>query len=313
MAPYDDTLPLQPPIHLPPDGELAAAVPGAPEGGDPAQVLRAWALTCRDVLGGEEGLLLELVRRFLARDPAAGEPPAALARLGLVRDSAPYELTPLGLWTGRELIAEVTGQRVPVMGSLAGGDAAALLHGLRSYPEPERDEELTGWLAGRDRAAAAAEIAAAVGGASPLGRAVGIELLATRFGEDGRRALDGLLAEPRTGAVVAARLGRDHRGADGDGTGGGDGRPGSGELAWALVDMAAALLEFGGEADEVVESVALGLDPEEQAGTVALLALADHPGAEAVLRVFIDHHPDARVSASARKALRRLRGLAARG
>ncbi|WP_049563376.1 hypothetical protein [Nonomuraea sp. SBT364] len=299
MASYDDTLPLQPRIRLPSDGELAAAVPGAPGGGDPGEVLRAWALTCRDLLGGEEGLLLDLVRRFLAREPA-GEPPAALARLGLVRGSAPYELTPLGLWTGRQLIAEVTGQEVPVMGSLAGRDAAALLHGLRSYPEPEREEELAGWLKGRDRAAAAAELAAVAGEVSPLARAVGIELLATRFGEDGRRALETLLAEPRTGAVVAARLGREDR------------RPDSGELAWVLVDMAAALLEFGGEADEVVESVALGLDPEEQAGTVALLALADHPGAEAVLRVFIDHHPDGRVSAAARKALRRLHGLAER-
>ena len=49
------------------------------------------------------------------------------------------------------MIGEATGQDIPVMGSLAGRDAGALLHGLRSYPEPERDEELAGWLAGRDQ------------------------------------------------------------------------------------------------------------------------------------------------------------------
>jgi len=351
---YDDTLPLQPPVRLPPEEDLATAVratplatragdaaapdrapdpdanrapepdadhvparglepdavlgldpeaarevAGAVREGTPEAVLDAWARVCRLVLGRDEGLLLELVRLFLARDrAAAGEAPAALVDLGLLRRAEPHELTPLGLWIGRRLIAEVTGQEVPVMGSFAGRDAAALLHGLRSYPEPERDEELTGWLAGRERAEAAAELAGALAVVSPLGRAVGVELLTTRFGEDGREALKGLLGEPKVGAVIAARLGREDR------------QPASDEIAWVLVDMAAALLEFGGETDEVIESVAMGMDADEQAGTIALLALGDHPGTELVLRVFIDHHPDDRVSASARKALRRLHGLA---
>jgi hypothetical protein len=225
-----------------------------------------------------------------------------LAGLGLVRKAQPYELSPLGLWAARQVIGDATGQDIPVMGSLAGEDAATLLHGLRSYPQPERAEELAGWLEGRDRDEAAAGIAAALGEATPLGRAVGIELLAADFGEEGVKLLDGLLGEPRLGAVVAARAGREER------------SPSPEEIAWVFVDMAAALLEFGGETAEVIESVSQGMDPDEQASTIALLALGDHPWTERVLTVFIGHHPDERVQAAARKALRRLHGLAdARG
>lgn len=322
MGTYNDMLPLQPPLRLPPDDELADAVRVTPlaaeilrreEAGDPRAnaemaaalrdgpaelTLRTWSEVCRALLAPEEALLLEVVRLFLGSDPAEGDSPDVLASLGLVQVKGPYELTPLGRWIGRQVLAEAAGQEVPVMGSLAGQDAAGLLHALRSYPQAERDEELQGWLEGREPAQAAAEIAAALGKASPLGRAVGVELLATRFGEDGAKALDGLLDEPRVGAVISARLERE------------DHDPAPEDIAWVLVDMAAALLEFGGDTSEVIESVATGKDADEQARTIALLALGDHPGTELVLRVFIEHHPDSRVSAAARKALRRLHGLA---
>ncbi|MEV1179121.1 hypothetical protein AB0J09_63150, partial [Nonomuraea sp. NPDC049784] len=89
-----------------------------------------------------------------------------------------------------------------------------------------------------------------------------------------------------------------------------DRQPAPDEIAWVLVDMAAALLEFGGETGEVIESIAMGMDADEQAGTIAILAFGEHPWTGQVLRVFIDHHPDDRVAAAARKALRRLHGLA---
>lgn len=346
MGTYDDdTLPLQPPIRLPATPELAAAVratplaaallrssdPAAPASGaelpdavdvdalggaevievlrhgDDEEVLRVWGDVRRQVLG--EAHLVRIVRLFLGRETgsetagtSAGEVPGEFVSLGLTRPAEPPVLTPLGLWAGRQVIAEVTGQEIPVMGSLATGDAAALLHGLRCYPERERLEELTGWLATRERGKAAEELGAALIEASPLGRAIGVELLATDLGDEGREVLDGLLGTPRVGAVIGARLGRDDR------------HPAPDEIAWVLVDMAATLLEFGGESDEVVESVGMGMEPEDQAGTIALLALGDHPWTEQVLRVFIDRHPDAQVSAAARKALRRLHGLAqARG
>src|SRR5690606_23269110 len=212
---------------------------------------------CRDRL--DEVLLLEVVRLFVAREPAAGEPPAELVAFGLVRGSDPYEATPVGLWMGRRLIRELAGQEVPIMGSLAERDAAALLYGLRSYREAERAEELAGWLAGRERADAAKEIAAVLPEVSPLARAVGIELLGFELGDEGRAVLDELVIEPRVGAVIAARLSRDDR------------QPATEEIGWVLVDRAAALLEFGGDPSEVVESVAAGMQPDEQASTITLL------------------------------------------
>ncbi|NUT38665.1 MAG: hypothetical protein HOV86_01655, partial [Thermoactinospora sp.] len=143
----DDTLPLQPPIRLPAIATLASAVraaplaaelPGAPE--DDERLLEAWAEVCRTRLAADEGLLLELMRMFLSREPAAGRVPSVLTGLGLVRQAEPYTLSWLGLWAARLIIAETTGQEIPVMGSLAGADATALLHGLRSYPESERGE-----------------------------------------------------------------------------------------------------------------------------------------------------------------------------
>ncbi|MFG1946908.1 hypothetical protein [Nonomuraea sp. NPDC048826] len=304
MSAYEDVFPLQPPVRLPPPEELAAAVRSAPLAAEfldgQEDELEAWGEVCRDRL--DEALLLEVVRLFVAREPAAGEPPAELVAFGLVRGANPYEATPVGLWMGRRLIEELTGQEVPIMGSLAERDAAGLLRGLRSYPEAERDEELAGWLARRDPDGAAKEVAAVLAEASPLSRAVGIELLGFKMGDEGRRALDDLVIEPKVGAVIAARLSRDDR------------QPATEEIGWVLVDMAAALLEFGGEASEVVESVAAGMETDEQASTITLLALCDHPATEPVLRVFIEHHPDAGVAAAARKALRRLHGLAsARG
>ncbi|WP_162795460.1 hypothetical protein [Nonomuraea lactucae] len=374
MGTYDDvTLPLQPPIRLPSEGDLAAAVRetplaatlltsveavdalpevgpetldslrGGPVGPDAVEVLRegaagevlrVWGDVLRHVFGADQAVFLQLARLFLGRDPM-GDLPGALFALGLVdtvaalpdEPSSPaeetdeaaapetgdpgpgaeavkpatgerYTLTPLGLWAARLLIGELTGQDIPVMGSFAPRSAVALLHGLRSYPEPARIEELTGWLAGRDRVKAAEEIGAALAEVSPLGRAIGVELLALDLGDDGRRVLDRLLGVRKLGAVVAARLGREEH------------QPSPEEIAWVFVDMAAALLEFGGETDEVIESMAMGMEPDQQASTIALLALGDHPWSEQVLRVIIDRHPDERVAAAARKALRRLHSLA---
>ncbi|MFI7445020.1 hypothetical protein [Nonomuraea indica] len=284
------------------DGPAGPDAIGALRDGTADDVLRVWTDVRRHLFGRDQAVFLQVVRLFLGREPV-GDVPAALSSLGLARqrdEGSPgsYALTPLGLWTAREMIAEATGQEIPVMGSFAGRDAAALLHGLRSYREAERIEELTGWLVGRDRAKAAEEIGAALAEVSPLARAIGVELLALDLGDDGRLVLDRLLGVRKLGAVVAARMGRDEQ------------RPSPEEIAWVFVDMAAALLEFGGETDEVIQSMAMGMEPEQQASTIALLALGDHPWSERVLYVIIERHPDEQVAAAARKALRRLRSLA---
>ncbi|MFG3438255.1 hypothetical protein ACGF0J_13520 [Nonomuraea sp. NPDC047897] len=294
------------------DGAAGPDAVAVLRGGAADDVLRVWTDVRRHLFGRDQVVFLQVVRLFLGREPV-GDLPAALSSLGLARQehnrpehtaqqdtesAGSYALTPLGLWTAREMIAEATGQEIPIMGSFAGRDAAALLHGLRSYREAERIEELTGWLVGRDRARAAEEIGAALPEVSPLARAIGVELLALDLGDDGRRVLDRLLGVRKLGSVVAARMGRDEQ------------RPSPEEIAWVFVDMAAALLEFGGETDEVIQSMAMGMAPEQQASTIALLALGDHPWSERVLHVIIDRHPDEQVAAAARKALRRLRSLA---
>ncbi|MFI6478289.1 hypothetical protein ACIBH1_10175 [Nonomuraea sp. NPDC050663] len=344
MDSFDDLpMPLLPPLHLPGDAELAAAVRATPmaarfldqsapaelagrtgldtpdgevevlRDGSDEEVLRLWDEVCFVAvhpaeLGGQEEAVT-LTELFLSGEPRP-VPPGILGELGLVAErpgdgsgsdegpgDRPSELTPLGKWAARRVFASITGQQVPVFGSLAGKDAAALLQGLRSYAEDERREELTGWLSGRDRAKAAEEIAAAAAGASPLGRTVALQILDAELGDDGREALRGLLGTPRVGALVAARLGAERESS-------------AEEIAWVLVDMAASLLEYGGDSEQVVEAMAMGMAPEEQAESISILAFGRHPDTGKVLLTLVERHPDPKVAAAARKALRRHRGLA---
>ncbi|GAA4086790.1 hypothetical protein [Nonomuraea soli] len=333
MDSFDDLpMPLLPPLHLPGDAELAAAVRATPmaarfldqsapaelaartgldtpdgevevlRDGSAEEVLRLWSEVCFVAvhpaeLGSQEEAVT-LTELFLSGEPRPVEA-GILDELGLVAEAAggASELTPLGKWVARRVFASITGQQVPVFGSLAGKDAATLLQGLRSYAEDERREELAGWLSGRDRAKAAEEIAAAAAGASPLGRTVALQVLDAELGDDGREALRGLLATPRVGALVAARLGAERESS-------------AEEIAWVLVDMAASLLEYGGDSEQVVEAMAMGMAPEEQAESIAILAFGRHPDTEKVLLTLVERHPDPKVAAAARKALRRHRGLA---
>lgn len=338
-------VPLLPPVRLPSQASLAAAVRACPlasalaapssngtssadsqvvevarrladaaglgtlDGGGDDAVMEVWGAVCRVLLLpqelGEQPVTLTLLQLFFAREPLSvrvleSRSPALLGRLGLVEQRADsYTLTPLGLWAGRELAQDLLGQDVPVLGTFTACEAGALLWALRAYPERERDEELDGWLSGRDTDEAARSLGAALATTSPLGRAVGVELLATRLGPSGVLVLESLLSTPRVGSLVAARLGRTDR------------EPEPGEVSWVLVDMAAGLLEYGGEVEQVIESVSLGMDPSELAETIAILAFGDHPATEPVLQVFAEHHTDPHVSAAARKALRRFHGLTA--
>ncbi|WP_084963522.1 hypothetical protein [Thermoactinospora rubra] len=338
MHTFDDiVLPLLPPIHLPPDSRLAAAVRATPlaadflnlrgprelaaqaglaaadggagpelevlRSGSDEEVLRLWSEVCflavhPDELGSRDSAVW-LVELFLAGEPLRGRA-ETLEPLGLVEQRGErVTLTPLGRWAARHLIAGLFGQDVPVFGSLAGRDAAALLHALRSYPEDERRQELAGWLEGRDPAKAAQEIAGALAEATPLARTVGIQLLHSELGPEGRGALRGLLSAPRIGALVAARLGED-RGSSAE------------EIAWVLVDMAASILEYGGDSEQVAEAMSLGMDPGELAETIPIVAFGGHPETERVLLALLDRHTDPRILSAARKALRRFRGLSER-
>ena len=101
MGTYNDTLPLQPPLRLPPDDELVDAVRVSPLAAEllsarrPATPGRTprWSRPCvtarRSSPGGlvgglpallapEEALFMEVVRLFLGRDPTDDDPPTCL-------------------------------------------------------------------------------------------------------------------------------------------------------------------------------------------------------------------------------------------
>lgn len=293
------------------DDAETAAIPGPAltrllDGTDDL-VLEVWTDVCYAVLHpeelGGETTGLPLLQLFALRVPMeAAELPGhePLRALGLVeRRGDRVALTPLGLWAGREYFYDMTGQDVPEVGSLADADAATLLYSLRCYPAPEQAEELAGWLAGREPGEAAGQVAGALAGVSPLSRAIGLSLLADDLGEEGRAALDGLLEVPRLGALVSTRL-------DAEAAAVHD----SGDVAWVLTDMAASLIEFGGAPEEILAELNPGGQAAELADMVAMLAVGDHEDTGHVLAFMIEHHPDKSVTFAARKALRRLRGLA---
>ncbi|OLT37782.1 hypothetical protein BJF79_29035 [Actinomadura sp. CNU-125] len=66
-------------------------------------------------------------------------------------------LTPLAVWAVRELLV-ADGFLAPVVGDLADATAAELVAGLVWHRTDTADEEIDGWLARRDAAAAAAEL-----------------------------------------------------------------------------------------------------------------------------------------------------------
>ncbi|MFI6817940.1 hypothetical protein ACIBG7_36490 [Nonomuraea sp. NPDC050328] len=327
-----DTFRLLAPLHLPPAAELADAVrrtplarallelegprelalrtglleaEGGPGGelevlrdGAPEEVLRLWSevsfVAVHPAELGTEQDAVTLAELFLLG--SSTEPPGeVLAGLGLVAPGG--GLTPLGQWAGRRVFASLTGQTVPVFGSLADRDAPTLLYGLRSYSEDERREEVRGWLEGRDPAKAAQAIATVLADVSPLARTVGLQLLHAELGEEGVEALRSLLPSSKVGALAAARLGVERDSA-------------AEEIAWVLVDMAASLLEYGGDSEQVVAAMAMGMNPGEQVETIAILPFGGHAETERVLLTLVEGHPDPAVVAAARKALRRARGLA---
>lgn len=329
-----ETFRLLAPLHLPPAADLAAAVRDTPlardllaltgprelalrtgllepdgtaggelevlRAGAPDELLRLWSevsfVAVHPAELGTERDAVTLAELFLT-DSSAEPPGETLVRLGLVTEDG--ALTPLGQWAGRRVFAALTGQTVPVFGSLADRDAPTLLYGLRSYAEEERREEVRGWLKGRDPAKAAQAVATVLADVSPLARTVGLQLLHAELGPEGLDALRGLLPSAKVGALAAARLGVEREST-------------AEEVAWVLVDMAAALLEYGGDTEQVVAAMGLGMDPPEQAGTIAILPFGGHAKTEEVLLALAEGHSDATVTAAARKALRRARGLAER-
>jgi hypothetical protein len=232
------------------------------------------------------------------QDQAAGLSSAleALADLGVVElgtDEAAGGLTVtlsrLGVWgVHRRLRAQ--GWHVPVLGSGARGDAAALLATLASCDVEDGEAEIAAWLAARTGDGAAQELVEAAGRGSPGLRGAGFAVL-DRIGAAAVPAVRAALGNPVLHAHAAVWLHEHGEEAD----------LGPGDRAWLLVDLGAGLLE---EADprDVVAELLPDVPPAAQAELVAGLWEVRHPGVTELLTALSDHHPDPAVARAARKA-----------
>jgi hypothetical protein len=232
------------------------------------------------------------------QDQAAGLSSAleALADLGVVElgtDEAAGGLTVtlsrLGVWgVHRRLRAQ--GWHVPVLGSGARGDAAALLATLANCDVEDGEAEIAAWLAARTRPEAARELIEAAGRGTPGLRGAGFAVL-DRIGSDAVPAVRAALDNPVLHAHAAVWLHEHGEEAD----------LGPGDRAWLLVDLGAGLLE---EADprDVVAELLPDVPPDAQAELVAGLWEVSHPGVTDLLTALSDHHPDPAVARAARKA-----------
>ncbi|MFI6521386.1 hypothetical protein ACIBF1_37950 [Spirillospora sp. NPDC050679] len=325
-------------LHIDADRRLVWPGPGAAALADPLpdplteQALESWRrllILMIDLWGGvgrggpgEEGLTGNLLVCLYARNgwiplealsveaarPLVRLHVGALADAGLV-EHAMFGIgaTPLGRYVCRTLLEEASGLAIPVLGSHARADAAALLRALTAYPVGLVHEEAAGWLAERTVEAGVAQISAALTEVGPAARRTGLDLLAGTFGDTfgpaGRRALAGLAADPRLGSLVRGVLPEEER----------ERAPDAGRTAdlWALIDL--AVLHFEKDPPSAGSLHGLGYVQEDVAKMARLVSLfggCDHPGGPGVLDAIAAHHPDPPVAEAARAALDRLRRTA---
>jgi len=231
-------------------------------------------------------------------DLAAGLSSAleTLADLGVVElgtdDTAgglTVTLSRLGVW-GMHRHLGAQGWHVPVLGSTARDDAAALLTTLAGCDAEDGEAEIAAWLAARAPARAAGELIDAARRGTPGLRGAGFAVL-DRIGEQAVPAVRAALDDPVLRAHAAVWL-HEH---------GEEAELGPGERAWLLVDLGAGLLEEADPQDVVVELLP-DLPPRAQADMVAGLWEVDHPAVTDLLTALSEHHPDPAVARAARKA-----------
>ncbi|WP_059009681.1 hypothetical protein [Streptomyces specialis] len=213
-----------------------------------------------------------------------------LTRYGLAR------LTPLGLWAVRRRMREA-GLEVPVVGELAGRDAAALLSALPFRPEPAAHEEAELWLAGREPVGAARELLAAARGVDPEapGRRFGCQLVLSLLDLTAEPAAREVLDDRELGGL--ARVWLAERGvADVP-------PPDEDMIFWLTVDtLAAQLLPFGAEEDAAeLQELVSGL-ADQHSEFFDRAWRSDHPATADVLEAVGRVHPDKHLAKRARKA-----------
>ncbi|XVQ13715.1 hypothetical protein ACQP1W_14610 [Spirillospora sp. CA-255316] len=257
---------------------------------------RELAAAVREALALE---LDDLVRWGVARPAGDGE--------------ARYALTPLGVWGVRELLL-ADGFAAPVVGDLAGAPAAELVAGLTWHRQDTADEEIDGWLAGRDAGTAAADLLAVMGTGGPGARNLAAAVL-QRVGPEaadavreaaGRRpvrpyALLWLdrLAEPEN---AGSRDGESRNGA-------GQGALDRDDYLWLFVDTVAGMLETADPGEAVAAALADAPAGADLSGMVQEMWRADHPDAAEVLSALGEHHPDRAIAKAGRTAAYKARSV----
>ncbi|MGA5819469.1 hypothetical protein ACPC54_16635 [Kitasatospora sp. NPDC094028] len=301
---YETTAFAEPGNETVPLGVLAALLV-VPEGEEPSEELLG---EITDVMVALDPMLADLAELGLLEyrpidpelfDEEEGEEPAVVgeapldeeesARFGLVR------LTPLGQYGVRQWLLE-DGYDAPLVGDLAGGDAAELLRAVCESVNVLPEEELKVWLAGREPVPAARELLAAARGAdayAPMRRVLAVEGLRV-LGADAEPAAREVLDDPELGGAARAWLAA---------IGAADVPVPERSMAlWTVVDtFAAQLLGTGGETElrELIADLPVADDPADWFGEVWRV---DHPYTADVLEAIGELHPDRAVAKEARKA-----------
>ncbi|MDI5973193.1 hypothetical protein POF50_028260 [Streptomyces sp. SL13] len=232
---------------------------------------------------------------LIEEDTADEEEPAVpdeldeeeVSRYGMVR------LTPLGVLGVRERL-RAAGVTAPVVGDLAGEDAATLLAALVSYPEDAAFDEAERWLADREPRVAAGELLAAARGTGTgaPARRLACQQTLSRLDIRAEPALREVLGDRELGGL--ARVWLVERGASDVPA------PDESMVFWLTVDTLAAQLDVDDDAELLADLVRDLVARHD--GFFDAAWRVDHPDTAAVLEAVGRLHPDRSVAKEARKA-----------
>ncbi|MGC5346708.1 hypothetical protein ACPXCE_13390 [Streptomyces sp. DT24] len=210
-----------------------------------------------------------------------------VTRYGMVK------LTPLGLYGIRARMLEA-GVDAPLVGDLADKGADVLLDSVAYYPEGAAQAEVEQWLAGREPAAAAAELLGAARGtdrSAPV-RRLHCQQALSLAGPEAEPAVRAVLDDPELGGL--ARVWLAERGAADVPA------PSETMVFWLAVDTIAAQLEADGDLEELQELVE-GLTGQHS-GFFEEAWRVEHPATAEVLEAMGRLHSDRKSAKDARKA-----------
>ncbi|MEU5881755.1 hypothetical protein [Spirillospora sp. NPDC047279] len=259
-----------------------------------------------DVLVDHIGEAYELSDRRAVADAARAALRLELDDLvhwgALAETGGEYALTPLGVWGVRELLV-ADGFVAPVVGDLAASTAGDLVAGLVWHRQDTADEEIAGWLAGREPEAAAAELLQVMRTGGPGARNLAAAVL-HRLGPEVAPLIEEAGGHPLVRPYAALWLNQK------------TGTPielERGEFVWMFVDTVAGMLETAEPAEAVEAALADAPAGVELGGMIDEMWQCEHPATADVLDALGAHVPDRTVAKAARKAAYKARSGPGRG